>query len=163
MEDCEVRLGLISVVVREQREALGKLKRRKIQLETKREALVKMKEEMTLRGRRVEKAKAFLEGLKADGRILSGVVSADDETMSLVKEELRRQEDLETKRLALETEKMERLVVDISNHKDEVKLVNHYHCISSSPSRWFSLRKRWNTSRLEECNFSLLCFILPLI
>ena len=120
MEDCEVRLGLISVVVIEQREALGKLERTRIKLETKREALERMKEEMTLRGTRVERAKAFLEGLKVDGSILSGAVSAEDETMSLVQEELQRQEDLENKRLASETEKMERLAVDISSHEDEV-------------------------------------------
>ena len=120
MEDCEVRLGLISMVVIEQRETQGKLQRTRIQLEKKREALEKMNEEMTLRGKRVERAKAFLEGLKVDGSILSGVLLAQDETMSLVKEELQRQEDLETKRLALETEKMGRLAQDIFNHENEV-------------------------------------------
>ena len=145
MEDCEVRLGLVSVVVREQREAQGKLERTRIELETRKAALERMKAEKSLRRRRVERAKVFLEGLKA-GSILSGVVEAD-ETMSLVKEELRRQEVLEIKRLALETEKMERLAEEISSHEDEVTSV----CPSlhiSSPSRWFSLRKRWNTSRL---------------
>ena len=93
----------------------------------------------------MERAKVFLEGLKA-GSILSGVVEAD-ETMSLVKEELRRQEVLEIKRLALETEKMERLAAEISSHEDEViSVLPSLHI--SSPSRWFSLRKRWNTSRL---------------
>ena len=112
-------MGLVSVVVGEQREALGKLERTKIQLERRREALERMKEEIRLRGGRVKRTKAFLEGLKA-GSILSGVVSAEDETMSLVKEELRRQEDLEIKRLALETEKMETLAEEISSHEDEV-------------------------------------------
>ena len=123
MEDCEVRLGLVSLVVGEQREARGKLERRRIELERKKEALERMKEEVGLRGRRVERAKAFLEGLKS-GSILSGVISAEDETMSLVKEELRRQEDLEIKRHVLETEKMERLAEDISSHEDQVTITN---------------------------------------
>ena len=145
MEDCEVRLGLVSVVVREQREAQGKLERTRIELETRKAALERMKAEISLRRRRGERAKVFLEGLKA-GSILSGVVEAD-ETMSLVKEELRRQEVLEIKRLALETEKMERLAEEISSHEDEViSVLPSLHI--SSPSRWFSLRKRWNTSRL---------------
>ena len=138
-------MGLVSVVVREQREAQGKLERTRIDLETRRSALERMKAEISLRRRRVERAKVFLEGLKA-GSILSGVVEAD-ETMSLVKEELRRQEVLEIKRLALETEKMERLATEISSHEDEVTSVRPSLHISS-PSRWFSLRKRWNTSRL---------------
>ena len=139
-------MGLVSVVVREQREAQGKLERTRIDLETRRSALERMKAEVSLRRRRVERAKVFLEGLKA-GSILSGVVAAADETMSLVKEELRRQEVLEIKRLALETEKMERLAEEISSHEDEVTSVRpSLH--KSSPSRWFSLRKRWNTSRL---------------
>ena len=138
-------MGLVSVVVREQREAQGKLERTRIDLETRRSALERMKAEISLRRRRVERAKVFLEGLKA-GSILSGVVEAD-ETMSLVKEELRRQEVLEIKRLALETEKMERLAAEISSHEDEViSVLPSLHI--SSPSRWFSLRKRWNTSRL---------------
>lgn len=141
-------MGLVSVVVREQREAQGKLERTRIDLETRRSALERMKAEISLRRRRVERAKVFLEGLKA-GSILSGVVEAD-ETMSLVKEELRRQEVLEIKRLALETEKMERLATEISSHEDEVTSVRPSLHISS-PSRWFSLRKRWNTSRLVNC------------
>ena len=116
-----MRLGLVSVVVTEQKEAQGRLERRRIELETRRVALERMKAEIRLGGRRVERVKDFLEGLKA-GKILSGVASAEDETMSLVREELQKQEELETKRLALETEKMERLAEEILSHEDEVKI-----------------------------------------
>ena len=133
MEDCEMRLGLVSVVVSEQKEAQGTLERRRIELETRRVALEGMKAEIHLGGKRVERAKDFLEGLKA-GKILSGVVSAEDETMSLVKEELQKQEELERKRLALETEKMERLAEDILSHEDEVNSAASVssNCINSS-------------------------------
>ena len=43
MENCEIRLGLISAVVREQKETRGKLERLRIQLESKREALERPK------------------------------------------------------------------------------------------------------------------------
>ena len=120
MENCEIRLGLISAVVREQRETRGKLARLRIQLESKREALERLKEEKALRVKKVERAKAFLEGLKTTSVFSDGVESTKDETMSLVREELRRQEDLEIKRLSLETEGTERLVGDISKHEEEV-------------------------------------------
>ena len=120
MENCEIRLGLISAVFREQKETRGKLERLRIQLESKREALERLKEEKDLRVKKVERAKAFLEGLKTTSVFSNGVESTKDETMSLVREELRRQEDLEIKRLSLETEGTERMVGDISKHEEEV-------------------------------------------
>ena len=159
MEDCEVRLGLVSVVVREQREAQGKLEKTKIELEVRRSALERMKAEISLRSRRMERAKVFLEGLKA-GSILSCVVSAGDETMSLVKEELQRQEGLEARRLALETEKMERLSAEISSHEDEVTSARpSLH--KSSPFQVVQLEKEVEYIKVEMLRqyFLLLTFV----
>ena len=147
MENCEIRLGLILAVVREQKETRGKLARLRIQLESKREALERLKEEKALRVKKVERAKAFLEGLKTTSVFSDGVESTKDETMSLVREELRRQEDLERKRLSLETEGTERLVGDISKHEEEVASPALIYI--PSDFRLPCLKKRWNTSRFD--------------
>jgi len=117
MESCEVRLNLISTTVSDQEEKVRKLERLQIELEWRREVLERRKEEEVVRKKRLERTDAFLKQVKAG---ITFSRETKDETTLLVRDELRRQEDLEKRRLDFETMEMEKQAKNIFDQEAEV-------------------------------------------